>query len=64
MFCYGYLNGFVLITIFFSGDRVRYIGSLQRAGIILEGHRSNSLPIDSICAYHNVNKPFILNEIA
>jgi hypothetical protein len=59
MFCYGYLNGFVLITIFFSGDRVRYIGSLQRAGIILEGHRSNSLR-----AYHNVNKPFILNEIA
>jgi hypothetical protein len=47
-----------------KGDRVRYIGSLQRAGIILEGHRSNSLPIDSICAYHNVNKPFILNEIA
>jgi len=50
---------------FLSGDRVRYIGSLQSAGIILDGQRYNSLPkIDSICAYHSVNKPFILNEIA
>jgi len=54
-----------LSLFFFSGDRVRYIGSLQSEGIILDGQRYNSLPkIDSICVYRSVNKQFTLNKIA